>query len=112
MAYARRIFCISCASFIKRWTPLERYTGSGTLPIDNNPVENVIRPIAIGKKNWIFVGSARAGHRAGAIQSLVATAKLNGLDPARWLTDTLDQLRTCPNSKIDLLLPFTNSTLN
>jgi transposase len=95
---------------LKRWPALQRYASSGSLPIDNNPVENVIRPIAIGKKNWLFAGSERAGRRAAAIQSLFATAKLNGLDPARWLADTLDKLPTCPNSKIDSLLPFANST--
>jgi transposase len=97
---------------LKRWAALERYATSGTLPIDNNPVENAIRPIAIGKKNWLFAGSERAGRRAAAIQSLFATAKLNGLDPARWLAETLDKLPTCPNSKIDTLLPFPNSTQN
>jgi transposase len=95
---------------LKRWPALQRYTSSGSLPIDNNPVENAIRPIAIGKKNWLFAGSERAGRRAAAIQSLFATAKLNGLDPARWLADTLDKLPTCPNSRIDSLLPFVNST--
>jgi len=95
---------------LKRWTALERYASSGTLPIDNNPVENAIRPIAIGKKNWLFAGSERAGRRAAAIQSLFATAKLNGLDPACWVADTLDKLPTCPNSKIDSLLPFADST--
>jgi transposase len=95
---------------LKRWPALQRYAGSGSLPIDNNPVENAIRPIAIGKKNWLFAGSERAGRRAAAIQSLFATAKLNGLDPARWLADTLEKLPTCPNSKIDSLLPFANST--
>lgn len=95
---------------LKRWAALERYASSGTLPIDNNPIENAIRPIAIGKKNWLFAGSARAGRRAAAIQSLFATAKLNGLDPARWLADTLDRLPTCLNSEIDSLLPFANST--
>ena len=94
---------------LKRWPALQRYASSGSLPIDNNPVENAIRPIAIGKKNWLFTGSERAGRRAAAIQSLFATAKLNGLDPARWLADTLDKLPTCPNSKIDSLLPFANS---
>ncbi len=91
---------------IKRWKALERYAASGTLPIDNNPVENAIRPIAIGKKNWLFTGSERAGRRAAAIQSLFAAAKLNGLDPARWLAETLEALPTCPNSKFDTLLPF------
>ena len=95
---------------LKRWPALQRYAGSGSLPIDNNPVENAIRPIAIGKKNWLFAGSERAGRRAAAIQSLFATAKLNGLDPARWLADTLEKLPTWPNSKIDSLLPFANST--
>jgi len=76
------------------------------LPIDNNPVENVIRPIAIGKKNWLFTGSERAGKRAAAIQSLLATAKLNGLDPAAWLRETLTELPTCLNSQIDSLLPL------
>ncbi|RSZ55062.1 IS66 family transposase, partial [Massilia atriviolacea] len=95
---------------LKRWPALQRYASSGSLPIDNNPVENAIRPIAIGKKNWLFAGSERAGRRAAVIQSLFATAKLNGLDPARWLADTLEKLPTCPNSKIDSLLPFANST--
>ena len=95
---------------LKRWPALQRYASSGSLPIDNNPVENAIRPIAIGKKNWLFTGSERAGRRAAAIQSLFATAKLNGLDPARWLAHTLDKLPTCPNSKIDSLLPFASST--
>lgn len=94
---------------LKRWPALQRYAGSGSLPIDNNPVENAIRPIAIGKKNWLFAGSEQAGRRAAAIQSLFATAKLNGLDPARWLADTLEKLPTCPNSRIDSLLPFANS---
>lgn len=91
---------------LKRWSALVRYSGSGTLPIDNNPVENVIRPIAIGKKNWLFSGSEWAGQRAAAIQSLFATAKLNGLDAARWLADVLKRLPTCRNNQIDSLLPF------
>jgi transposase len=95
---------------LKRWDALVRYAGSGILPIDNNPVENAIRPIAIGKKNWLFAGSERAGRRAAAIQSLFATARLNGLDPARWLGETLEKLPTCPNSRIDSLLPFADST--
>ena len=96
---------------LKRWSALVRYADSGTLPIDNNPAENAIRPIAIGKKNWLFAGSERAGRRAAAIQSLFATARLNGLDPAHWLRDTLERLPTCPNSHIDSLLPFAHDTL-
>jgi transposase len=73
-------------------------------------VENAIRPIAIGEKNWLFAGSERAGRRAAAIQTRLATAKLNGLEPQRWLTDTLEKLPTCPNSRIDSLLPFKKSS--
>jgi hypothetical protein len=95
---------------LKRWPALLRFADSGTLPTDNNPVENTIRPIAVGKKNWLFAGSERAGRRAAAIQTLLATAKLNGLEPLRWLSDTLEKLPTCPNSKIDSLLPFAQPT--
>jgi transposase len=91
---------------VKRWEALSRYATDGCLPIDNNPVENNIRPIVLGKKNWLFTGSERAGKRAAAIQTLLSTAKLNGLDPAAWLRDTLNKLPTCLNSQIDSLLPF------
>lgn len=85
---------------------LARYVASGDAPIDNNPIENAIRPIAIGKKNWLFAGSERAGRRAAAIQSLLGTAKLNGFDPYAWLRDTLEKLPAWPNSRIDELLPL------
>ncbi len=91
---------------LKRWPVLVRYAGTGHLPIDNNPVENCIRPIAIGKKNWLFTGSERAGQRAAAIQTLLGTAELNGLNPEAWLKDTLEKLPTWPNSRIDELLPL------
>ena len=96
---------------LKRWAALSRYATNGSLPIDNNPVENAIRPICLGKKNWLFTGSERAGKRAAAIQSLLATAALNGLDPAAWLRSTLEKLPTCLNSNIDSLLPFTTQPL-
>ncbi|OZB82252.1 MAG: IS66 family transposase [Halothiobacillus sp. 13-55-253] len=91
---------------LKRWPALIRYAETGHLPIDNNPVENAIRPIALGKKNWLFAGSERAGKRAAAIQSLFATARLNDIEPAAWLKDTLEKLPTWPNSRIDELLPI------
>jgi len=91
---------------LRRWPALIRYAETGHLPIDNNPVENCIRPIALGKKNWLFTGSERAGKRAAAIQTLLGTAKLNGLNPAEWLKDTLEKLPTWPNSRIDELLPL------
>lgn len=90
----------------KRWEALARYLDDGRSPIDNNPIENAIRPICLGKKNWLFAGSERAGRRAAAIQSLLATAKLNGIEPLAWLKETLEKLPAWPNSRIDELLPL------
>jgi transposase len=92
---------------LKRWPTLIRYAETGYLPIDNNPVENSIRLIALGKKNWLFTGSERAVQRTAAIQTLLGTAKLNGLNPAEWLKDTLEKLPAWPNSRIAELLPLT-----
>ena len=91
---------------LKRWPALIRYAETGHLPIENNPVENCIRPIAFCKNNWLLTGSERAGQHAAAIQTLVGTAKLNGLNPADWLKDTLEKLPAWPNSRIDELLPL------
>ncbi|MBA2704756.1 MAG: IS66 family transposase [Blastocatellia bacterium] len=95
---------------LKRWPALVRYAHSGDLPIDNNPIENAIRPIAIGKKNWLFAGSERAGKRAAAIQTLLGTAKLNGIEPCAWLKDVLEKLPTWPNRRIDELLPLRSTS--
>ena len=97
---------------LKRWDALSRYATDGRFPIDNNPVENIIRPIAVGRRNWLFTGSERAGKRAAAIQTLLGTAKLNGLDPAAWLRDTLKKLPTCLNSEIDSLLPLRTDSIH
>lgn len=79
---------------LKRWQALSLYTQSGHLPIDNNLAENAIRPIALGRKNWLFIGSEAAGQRQAVIMSLLATAKANGLEPTQWLQDTLERLPT------------------
>lgn len=90
---------------LKRWTALVRYLDDGDLPIDNNWVENQIRPIAIGRSNWLFAGSLRAGKRAAAVMSLVHSARLNGLEPHAYLRDVLERLPTLPASRIAELLP-------
>jgi len=88
-----------------RWIALTRYLDDGNLPCDNNWVENQIRPIAIGRSNWLFAGSLRAGKRAAAIMSLVHSAKMNGHDPYAYLKDVLERLPTQPASRIAELLP-------
>ena len=77
----------------------------GRYPIDNNPIENAIRPIALGRKNWLFAGSERAGQRAAAIMSLIATAKANDIEPLAYLKDVLTRLPTHKDAAIDALLP-------
>ena len=71
---------------LRRWTALTRYLDDGRYPIDNNPIENAIRPMALGCENWLFAGSEPAGKRAAAIMCLLATAKANGHEPHAWLT--------------------------
>ena len=90
---------------LKRWQALVRFIDDGDLPIDNNWVENQIRPIAIGRNNWLFAGSLRAGKRAAAVMSLVHSARLNGHDPYAYLRDVLERLPTQQASRIAELLP-------
>ncbi len=90
---------------LNRWAALTRYLDDGDLPADNNWVENQIRPIAIGRNNWLFAGSLRAGRRAAAVMSLVHSARLNGHDPYTYLKDVLTRLPTQPASRIAQLLP-------
>jgi transposase len=90
---------------LKRWKALVRFLDDGDLPIDNNWVENQIRPISIGRKNWLFAGSLRAGKRAAAVMSLVHSARLNGHDPHAYLTDVLARLPTHPARLVGELLP-------
>lgn len=91
---------------LRRWESLERYASTGHLPIDNNAIERDIRPIAVGKKNWLHVGSERAGKRAAIIQSLLGTARLNGIHPTEWLESVLEVLPTWKYSRLDELLPL------
>jgi transposase len=88
-----------------RWHALTRFLDDGALPIDNNWVENRIRPIALGRSNWLFAGSLRAGKRAAAVMSLIQSARLNDHDPYRYLKDVLERLPTQPASRIGELLP-------
>ena len=95
---------------LKRWQALTRYIDDGDLPADNNWVENQIRPVAVGRGNWLFAGSLRAGKRAAAIMSLIHSARLNGHDPYAYLRDVMERLPTQPASKIvDLLPPWWNA---
>ena len=90
---------------LRRWTALTRFVDDGQLPVDNNWIENQIRPIAIGRNNWLFAGSLRAGQRAAAVMSLIQSARMNGHDPYAYLKDVLTRLPTHRASQVLELLP-------
>ena len=90
---------------LNRWAALTRFVDDGQLPVDNNWVENRIRPVALGRANWLFAGSLRAGERAAAIMSLIQSARMNGHDPYEYLKDVLTRLPTHKASQIEELLP-------
>jgi hypothetical protein len=87
------------------WYRLERYLEDGKYEIDNNWVENSIRPVALGRKNYLFAGSHDAAQRAAMIYSLIATCKKNNVEPSEWLTDILTRIQDHPINKIEKLLP-------
>jgi transposase len=90
---------------LKRWAALTLHLADARIPIDNNAVENAIRPLALGRKNWLFVGSQQAGERAAVLMTLIESAKLNGHDAWAYLKDVLTKLPTWPNSRLQELLP-------
>ena len=89
-----------------QWDALVRYLEDGRFEIDNNLVENAIRPTAVGKKNWLFIGHPEAGWRSAVIYSLLITARRYRLDPAAWLTDVLRRIPTCQKEMLTELLPW------
>jgi transposase len=90
---------------LKRWEGLGRFLVDGDVPLDNNHCENRIRPIALGRVNWLFIGSQLAGERAAVVMSLLQSAKLCGHEPWAYLKDVLTRLPTQFNSRIEELLP-------
>lgn len=90
---------------LNQWAGLGRFLLDGDVPIDNNYVENRMRPWALGRRNWLFIGSQLAGERAAVVMTLLQSAKLNGHEPWAYLKDVLTQLPTQLNSRIEELLP-------
>jgi transposase len=89
-----------------RWSALTRYLDDGRLEISNNAAERAIRPLALGRKNYLFAGSDAGGERAAAAYTLVETAKLNGLDPEAYLRDVLGRIADHHINRIGELLPW------
>jgi transposase len=90
---------------LPRWEKLSLYTTNAMLQIDNNPVENAIRPVAIGRKNYLFAGSHEAAQRAAMVYSLFASCRLHQINPYDWLKDVLQRMHLYTTSNIAELLP-------
>jgi transposase len=89
-----------------RWDALTRYTTDGRLDICNNAAERAMRPLAIGRKNWMFAGADSGGERAAVIYTIIQTAKLNGLDPEAYLRSLIARIADHPAKRIAELLPW------
>ena len=97
---------------LNRWKELCLYTKDGMLEIDNNLVENAIRPVAIGRKNYLFAGSHEAAQRAAMMYTFFASCKRNGVNPFEWLKNVLTRISDHPINRIEELLPNNWKQLN
>jgi transposase len=91
---------------LARWDALTRYTTDGRLDICNNAAERAIRPLALGRKNWLFAGSDSGGERAAKMYTLIETAKMNDVDPEAYLRAVIARIADHPIRRIDELLPW------
>ena len=91
---------------LSRMSKTRPYLNNGFLELDNNTCERAIKPVAIGRKNWMFAGSQRGGKSMAIAFTLIETAKLNGVDPQAWLTDVLSRIADHKINQIDELLPW------
>jgi transposase len=91
---------------LKRWAAFTRFLEDGRICLTNNAAERELRGVALGRRAWLFAGSDRGGERAAAMYSLIATAKLNGIDPRAWLADVLARIADHPASRLHELLPW------
>lgn len=95
---------------MNQWQALTRYLDDGHIEIDNNAAERALRGVALGRKNFMFLGSDAGGERAATMYSLLGTAKLNGINPEAYLRHVLTMIADHPVNRVDELLPW-NVTL-
>ena len=91
---------------LNQWLTLKRFLDHGEVEIDNNLVENAIRPTALGKKNWLFFGSEEAGQRSAVVYTLIENCRLHGVEPYAYLKEVLERLPRCTNQNVDQLTPL------
>jgi transposase len=91
---------------MNQWQALTRYLEDGRIEIDNNAAERVLRAVAVGRKNYLFLGSDAGGERAATMYSLLGTVKLNGINPETYLRRVLSVIADYPVNRVDELLPW------
>jgi len=91
---------------LTRWPTFTRFLDDGRICLSNNAAERALRGIALGRRAWLFAGSDRGGERAAAMYTLIATAKLNNINPQAWLADVLARIADHPASRLHELLPW------
>jgi len=91
---------------LKRWDAFARFLDDGRICLTNNCAERNLRGVALGRKSWLFAGSDRGGERAAAMYTLIATARLNGVDPQAWLADVLARINDHRIADLAALLPW------
>lgn len=91
---------------LSRWAALSVYIDDGRVEIDNNIAERAMRPLGIGRKNWLFAGSDKGGERIADILTIIETAKQHGLNPEVYLTDVLTRIQDHPTDRLEELLPW------
>ena len=91
---------------LRRWQRFTGFLDDGRICLTNNTAERALRGFALGRKSWLFAGSERGAERAAAMSTLIATAKLNDVDPLAWLADVLARIAATPQTRLHELLPW------
>ena len=103
---------VAISYMLNQWPRLNNYLLDGCLEIDNNLIENAVRPVALGRKNWLFAGSHESAKRSALIYSLLGTAKLHGVEPYSYLKDVLTRINGHSIKRLDELLPHKWASIN
>ena len=91
---------------LNRWSSFTLFLDDGRIAIDNNAAERAMRPIGVGRKNWLFAGSDTGGETLARAMTLIESAKMSGLDPQAYLADALDRIHDHMSNRLDELLPW------
>ena len=108
LAASVRDYCTGVLT-LGRMPKTRPYLDNGFLELDNNTAERAMKPVAIGRKNWMFAGSQRGGNSMAIAFTLIETAKLNGVDPQAWLTWVLERVADHKINRLDELMPWNYS---